>query len=100
MVTPQSNPRTCERPPQERTSPSRAAELRLQQSGYTALLGVRCEFESGVLILRGQVPTYYLKQVAQALATEIEGVGRLHNEIEVLSRKDRDRRHASGMRFQ
>ena len=53
-----------------------SVERRLQRSGYTALSRVCCEFqtESGVLHLRGAVPSYYLKQVAQELVVDLEGV--------------------------
>ena len=32
-----------------------------------------CEFGEGVLVLRGQVSTFYLKQVAQTLVREVDG---------------------------
>ena len=36
------------------------------------------------MTLRGRLPTYYLKQLAQHLIAEIKGVRRIINEIEVL----------------
>jgi hypothetical protein len=38
--------------------------------------------------LIGRLPTYYLKQVAQAVVTEVEGVRRVVNLIEVVARTD------------
>jgi hypothetical protein len=61
------------------------AVCRLRESGYGALHGVGCAFESGVLHLRGYVPTYYLKQVAQSLVTDLEGVLQVKNQLEVCS---------------
>jgi osmotically-inducible protein OsmY len=40
--------------------------------------------ENGVLRLRGRVPSYYLKQLAQAAAANMEGVKRIENHIEVV----------------
>jgi hypothetical protein len=38
-----------------------------------------------VLVLRGCVPSYYLKQVAQeVVARQVQGVGRLDNQIQVV----------------
>jgi len=61
------------------------AETRLRESGYLALRDVSCEVRDGVLDLHGHLPTYYLKQIAQALVIEIEGVRRVINRIEVIA---------------
>ena len=60
-------------------------ELRLRRSGYAALGLVYFEFEteSGVLHLRGAVPSYYLKQLAQELVCNLEGVLLVKNQIKV-----------------
>ena len=52
------------------------AECRLRRSGYLALRGVTCDISGGALRLHGRLPTYYLKQVAQTIAAEVEGVSR------------------------
>lgn len=59
-------------------------EIRLERSGYSALRRVRCEFLDGLLRLRGDVPSHYLKQIALARAAEVEGVQAIVNEIEVI----------------
>ncbi len=59
-------------------------ERRLKQSGYLALRRIRCEFRDGVLRLRGQLPSHYLKQVAAALAAEVKGVQAVANELKVV----------------
>lgn len=64
---------------------SRVAEEGLQRSGYLALRTVACDGRDGVIYLRGRVPTYYLKQVAQSIALGVQGVRRVVNLIEVLA---------------
>jgi osmotically-inducible protein OsmY len=59
------------------------AEGRLRCNSYLALKNVTCEYRDGVLTLRGCLPTYYLKQVAQAAVDRLDGVERIVNEIEV-----------------
>ncbi|NBO90767.1 MAG: BON domain-containing protein [Planctomycetia bacterium] len=61
------------------------AENRLRSNSYLALKNVSCEFREGVLTLRGYLPSYYLKQMAQAAVARIEGVDRVVNEIEVIA---------------
>jgi CheY-like chemotaxis protein len=63
-----------------------AAENRLRRHRYLALRHVSCECHDGVLTLRGCLPTYYLKQLAQAAVVGIEGVERIENEIEIVGR--------------
>jgi len=58
---------------------------RLRQDQCLGNRDVTCEFYGGVLILRGCLPTYYLKQLAQTLAAQVEGVQQLDNRIEVPS---------------
>ncbi len=60
-------------------------ERRLRGSGYAALGRVRCEFEreNGTLHLSGSVRSYYLKQIAQQLVLDIEGVRLVNNRITV-----------------
>ncbi|MCA9124718.1 MAG: BON domain-containing protein [Planctomycetaceae bacterium] len=59
------------------------AGRRLQATHYAALRGVSCEFHEGMLVLRGTVPSFHLKQVAQEIVLKIEGVGALVNALEV-----------------
>jgi CheY-like chemotaxis protein len=60
------------------------AEGRLRRNAYLALKNITCECRDGVLTLRGSLPTWYLKQVAQATVAGVEGVGRVENRIEVV----------------
>jgi hypothetical protein len=74
-----------EAPPSRRTTIDREAECRLRRSGYLALRDVSCDVRAGVVRLRGRLPTYYLKQVAQAVVAEVEGVRRIINLIDVVA---------------
>jgi hypothetical protein len=61
------------------------AEWVLHSSRYSALKHVSCDYHDGVLVLRGRLPTYYLKQIAQeVVAHQFDKVGRLENRIEVV----------------
>ncbi len=60
-------------------------EVRSQLRGnpYQAVKQVSCEYRDGTLILRGRLPSYYLKQVAQTAVARVPGVERVVNHIEV-----------------
>jgi hypothetical protein len=64
---------------------------RLERSMYVELRGAECRFDSGVLTLTGEVPSFYLKQVAFALTENIDGVERVENQIEVVDLRARSR---------
>ncbi len=44
---------------------------------------LHCEVRDGVVVLRGTLPTYYQKQMAQEHIRDLEGVGQICNEIQV-----------------
>lgn len=54
-----------------------------RNSGHAHLRSISCEHISGVTRLRGQVPSFYLKQLAHELVRHIHGVGQIVNAIEV-----------------
>jgi osmotically-inducible protein OsmY len=60
-----------------------AAQGHLRRSGYLALRDIGCTCREGVVTLRGCLPTHYLKQIAQHLVVELEGVCGIINHIEV-----------------
>lgn len=71
--------------------PAELAERCLRSNPYPALRNISCAYLNGVLVLRGCVETYYLKQVAQAAVARLEGVERIDNQIQVVtpaSRRD------------
>ena len=78
--------REAERTGQTATQPpvDQSALWRLQHHSYAALHRISCEFHDGVLVLRGRLASYYLKQIAQSAVTRVEGVQRVDNHIEVV----------------
>lgn len=59
------------------------AQVCLGQSAYSLLRQVLVEYERGVLVLRGTLPNYYHKQLAQEAVRRVDGVTRVVNKIEV-----------------
>jgi hypothetical protein len=66
----------------------RQAEIRIRRSSYLALRDVTCIARGDILLLRGRLPSQYLKQVAQEIAAAVNGVRHVHNGIEVIARPD------------
>jgi osmotically-inducible protein OsmY len=60
-------------------------KARLAECPYQVLRSVLCEFQHGVLTLRGQLPTFFHKQLAQEAVGGLAGVERVVNQIEVAS---------------
>jgi hypothetical protein len=60
-----------------------ALEQDLRSSPYWSLRQLVCHVEGDRVTLRGTVPTYYLKQVAQTLALKAVGAGHVHSDIDV-----------------
>jgi osmotically-inducible protein OsmY len=56
---------------------------RLQASPYAAVRRVACYFDEGVLVLQGEVPSYYQKQLAQSAVTGFSSIERIVNRIRV-----------------
>ena len=46
---------------------------------------ITCQYDSGKLIVRGRVPTYYLKQIITARLREMQEVSCLRNEVDVVN---------------
>jgi len=73
-------------------APSRANEAEvaalaqecLEMSGHRALRNVSCQFHEGVLTLRGSVPTFYHKQMAQTCVRDLARVEIVDNRLDVV----------------
>ena len=61
-----------------------AAKDRLRRTSYQALKALSCEYDRGVLFLRGQLPSFYQKQLAQEAVVGLAGVAQVVNETEVV----------------
>lgn len=59
------------------------AKRSLQKSLYTAIRNVSCDYDQGVLLLRGRLPSYHEKQMAQEAVRGLEGVVQVVNQIDV-----------------
>ena len=59
------------------------AEQALISCYYRFATCVRCDFQDGVLVLTGNVPSTYLKQLALSHVATIDGVDRIENRIAV-----------------
>ena len=70
----------------EDSSDKVVAEVRgaLQRAPYPLLRKLYFEYERRVVILRGRLPSYYHKQLAQEAVRGAHGVTHVINEIEVL----------------
>ena len=64
------------------------AKALLLGSSHQPLRSVSCVYHGGVLRLRGWVPNFYLKQVAQSLLLSMEEAPRVQNELVVGPRKN------------
>ena len=59
-------------------------ERALRATGYWALRTVRVSVNARVVILEGRVPTYYVKQIAQATALAVPGAHQIRNDLDVV----------------
>jgi osmotically-inducible protein OsmY len=55
----------------------------LRATGYAPLRGVEVTVHERLVILRGHVPSYHLKQVAQGTALAVLGAQEVRNDLEV-----------------
>jgi len=59
-------------------------ERALRSKGYPGLRGIEISVHYGVAFLRGHVPSFHLKQVAQTAARSVFGVREVRNELNVV----------------
>ncbi len=62
------------------------ARERLRQSPHLSVRSVSCEFDRGVLRLRGRLSSFYHKQLAQEAVARLSGVREVVNEVAVVAR--------------
>jgi CheY-like chemotaxis protein len=56
-------------------------------TGYGKLRDVAVSAHSRVVVLRGRVPSYYLKQVAQTAVLSLPGIDHVRNDLEVATQE-------------
>lgn len=81
VPTDQANPTNIESPDKLLLARVNRA---LAASPYLPLRTLTCYVHEGVLTLRGRVPTFYCKQLAQSLVSALEGVEEVNNQLEVV----------------
>jgi osmotically-inducible protein OsmY len=59
-------------------------ERALRATGYSPLRAVEVSVRGQLVILRGRVPSYYMKQLAQAVAMGVAGTRELRNDVDVV----------------
>jgi osmotically-inducible protein OsmY len=72
-----------EAPAQLTVAPTEAVRLALGETGYTWLRRIDVSAEGACVVLRGGVPSFYLKQLAQKTVLAVAGVKVLRNELQV-----------------
>ena len=60
------------------------AKQRIHCQPQLAFQRIWCEYDGGRLFLRGQVPTFHHKQLAQTAVAGMAGVDQVVNDIEVV----------------
>lgn len=70
-------------PPRMPPASAAALEHELLQSPYWSLRQLRCVWRDGQIVVRGNVTSFYLKQLAVAVAAKAAGVGRVQIEVNV-----------------
>lgn len=63
---------------------TRRIQEKLRQSPYRRLHMVSAEVQGGVAVLSGRVPSFHVKQVASCLLSDLEGLRRVENRLEVM----------------
>lgn len=61
-----------------------AVECALQASAYRPLRALHATASGGTVVIRGKVPSFYLKQVAQAVAMAVASDRPVRNDLEVV----------------
>jgi osmotically-inducible protein OsmY len=59
------------------------ADRVLSESAYPDLRRLQCDCHDGIISIRGRLPSYFLKQMAQTIVSRISGVRRVSNQINV-----------------
>lgn len=83
MSTLTDRDRATSTPSSLRSHLAKRVQHHLHSLPYRALQNIICEDDGTQIILRGRVPSFYHKQLAQALVLSLTGFGPLANLIEV-----------------
>ena len=67
-----------------------AAEDALRNAGYAPVAELHCEVIDDLLLLTGELPSYYLKQIAQEAILRTGAASQVRNLVSVAYRDDDD----------
>lgn len=59
-------------------------ERALRKTGYSAMRSVEVSVIDRIVRLVGRVPSYHMKQIAQATALAVPGAHRIYNDLDVV----------------
>lgn len=62
---------------------ARRAQERLLESSFVSVRRLTCDVHEGMLTLRGRLPSFYTKQMALTLLSDVEGVEEITDRVEV-----------------
>lgn len=62
---------------------ARLIDQAFRATGHLCLRDLDLVIAGGLVVLRGKLPRYYLRQVAHAVVRAIPGVNEVHDEVEV-----------------
>jgi osmotically-inducible protein OsmY len=65
-------------------SPAEVAARLFRESPYHCMRRLNCQFSDGTLTIAGQVPNYYMKQLAHIAVRHLDGVSQISNLVEVV----------------
>lgn len=63
----------------------RRIDQALRATAYLPIRGLEFTVAEGLVILRGRLPSYYLKQMAQEVVRSVPGVNEVYVDLEVVS---------------
>lgn len=69
---------------------SDTVEAKLRATSHQPLRYVRCAIVDGSVVLTGNVPSYFLKQVAQAAVLDLNSAASIQNLIDVTTPREAD----------
>lgn len=64
----------------------------VRATGYLSLRGLNVIVVERLVVLRGKLPSYYMKQVVHAAVRAVLGVGEVRDELNVVSLRPASRR--------
>ena len=71
------------RVPRSRERIEELVQSRLRSSPYPSIQRLKSRVRKGRVVLRGRVPTFFEKQIAQESIADLDGIEQVENRVEV-----------------